>query len=68
MREPLLVMRPEGFFSHRFRLHVEAQHPDGRPARPARAAQAQRVDLDALRMTMLIAVPFLLYWVVSSAP
>jgi hypothetical protein len=61
-------MRPEGFFSHRFRLHVEVQHPNRHPARPARVAQAQRVDLGALRMTMLIALPFLLYWVVSSAP
>ena len=67
--ERKLVMRPESFFSHRFRLEVE--EADGsssvEPAKGTRGRGLDRlIDLNILLLILLVGVTVLLYCVLSA--
>lgn len=67
--ERLLVMRPTSFFSNRFRLYVEEE--DGAAAHHSqrhggRSGLDRVIDLNLLLMILLIGVPVLAYFMLSS--
>lgn len=68
--EPVLVMRPESFFSMRFRLHTGGRQasdgPGDPPARPP-AAPERPIEIGLLLlMILLIGVPLLVYCILST--
>ncbi len=65
---PMLVMKPESFFSHRFSLTVEdATGAPPSPSRPAPRTGLERlIDLNLLLMILLIGVPVLAYCIFAS--
>lgn len=64
--EPVLVMRPESFFSLRFNLRTarRRQAPDGLADAPV--APERRIDFTLLLLILLMGVPLLVYCVLSA--